>query len=114
MGEIERYHMFMPKKPLSVTLEEDNILWLKGRTLAGRQRSLSEALDTVVTAARTRGDAAEARSVVGTVDIAAADPALRGADAALRAMFDAALAPPRAARARRSVKARTRRAAARG
>jgi hypothetical protein len=106
--------MFMPKKPLSVTLEEDNIVWLKGRALAGRQRSLSEALDTVVTAARTRGDAADARSVVGTVDIAGSDPALLGADAAVRAMFDAAIAPRRAGRSRRAPAARTRKAAARG
>ena len=106
--------MFMPKKPLSVTLEEDNILWLKGRTRAGKQRSLSEALDTVVTAARTRGDASDARSVVGTVDIAAADPALRGADAALRALFDASLASAAEDPARRPSRARARKAAARG
>ena len=114
MSKTSCYRMFMPKKPLSVTLEEDNILWLKGRTIAGKQRSLSEALDTVVTAARTRGNAAEARSVVGTVDIAAADPALAGADAALRALFDASLAPPPSARARRTPPARSRRVAARG
>ena len=114
MREQGCYHMFMPKKPLSVTLEEDNILWLRGRTLAGKRRSLSEALDTVVTAARTRGDAAEARSVVGTIDIPATDAALLGADAALRALFDASAASPGRARTQRPAAARARRAAARG
>jgi hypothetical protein len=109
--------MFMPKKPLSVTMEEENIVWLKGRAMAGKQRSLSEALDRVVTAARTRGDAAGARSVVGTVDIAAGDPALLGADAAVRAMFDASIAfraPLGDKPARRPAKAAARKAAARG
>jgi hypothetical protein len=109
--------MFMPKQPLSVTMEEENILWLKGRALAGKQRSLSEALDRVVTAARTRGDAAGARSVVGTVDIAAGDPALLGADAAIRALFDASIAASARTAARpgrRLAKTPRRKAAARG
>jgi hypothetical protein len=109
--------MFMPKKPLSVTMEEENILWLKGRALAGRQRSLSETLDRVVTAARTRGDAADARSVVGTIDIAAGDPALLGADAEIRALFDASIAASARAAGRpgkRAARAAGRRAAARG
>jgi hypothetical protein len=114
--ETRCYHMFMPKQPISVTLEEENVLWLRGRTVAGRRRSLSDALDRIVTAARTHGDAAEARSVVGTVDIAGADPALLHADAAVRAMFDAAVSPagprPAAAPARR--KGAGRKAAARG
>lgn len=85
------YNMFMPKKPLSVTLEEDNILWLKGQTLSGRQRSLSEALDVVVTAARQSRFGASSRSVVGTVDIAGDDPELRTADAAVRTLIDGSL-----------------------
>lgn len=102
--------MFMPKQPISVTLEEDNILWLKGRAHAAKRRSLSDALDQVVTAARTLGQAAGARSVAGTIDIAASDPGLTSADAALRRMFDVSLTP--APRKRTGPKARG--AAARG
>lgn len=86
-----RYNMFMPKKPLSVTLEEDNILWLRGQTLGGKQRSLSEALDVVVTAARQSRFGASPRSVVGTVDITSDDPDLQSADAAMRSLVDASL-----------------------
>ena len=86
--------MYMPKKPLSVTLEEDNILWLRGQTAAGKQRSLSEALDVLVTSARQAGYGTTPRSVVGTIDLAAADPALMTADAELRATMDASIARP--------------------
>lgn len=86
--------MFMPKKPLSVTLEEENILWLRGQAVGGRQRSVSEALDVVVTAARQSRFGATPRSVVGTVDIAGDDPGLLGADAALRSLVDASLGRP--------------------
>ncbi len=89
------YRMFMPKQPLSVTLEASNILWLRGRATAGKRRSLSEALDDVVTAARTGGHGADApRSVVGTIDISAADPALDHADSYLRAEFESSLRRP--------------------
>ena len=63
----------MPKRGVSVTLRDENLLWLKSRTVATKGRSLSETLDELVTAARTSRDvpAAAVRSVVGTVDIAA-------------------------------------------
>jgi len=87
--------MFMPKKPLSVTLEDDNLLWLRGRVVASGRRSLSEALDEIVTAARTGGHGASARrSVAGTVDIADADPGLDTADDYLGSMVNASLAQP--------------------
>lgn len=89
----------MPKTPLSVTLEENNLLWLKGRAAATKRRSLSEALDELITAARTGGHgAAAARSVVGTIDIAPDDPMLANADAALQEMFAASLHRPFVAR----------------
>lgn len=89
----------MPKKPLSVTLEENNLLWLKGRAAATKRRSLSEALDALITAARTGGQGADAaRSVVGTIDIAPGDPTLAGADAALHDLFAASLQRPFLAR----------------
>ena len=80
--------MYMPKKPLSVTLEESNILWLRGRARTGKERSLSEALDSVVTSARQGGYGGEMRSAVGTIDLSPDDPDLATADASLRALFD--------------------------
>ena len=89
----------MPKKPLSVTLEESNLLWLKGRAGATKRRSLSEALDQLITSARTGGHGADtARSVVGTIDIASGDPRLETADAYLQQTFAASLQRPFLAR----------------
>jgi hypothetical protein len=91
--------MFMPKQPLSVTLDESNLLWLKGRAAATKRRSLSEALDALITSARTGGHGAtEARSVVGTIDIAPDDPTLAGADGYLQELFAASLQRPFVAR----------------
>jgi hypothetical protein len=87
--------MYMPKKPVSVTLEADNLLWLRGRAAARKRRSLSDALDEIVTAARTSGaDARTAKSVVGTIDIAAADPGLERADADVAALFASSVGRP--------------------
>jgi len=84
----------MPKRPISITLDTDNLTWLKGRAGAGGLRSVSELLDQLVTAARQAGRVGPSRSVVGTIDIDAADPLLEGADAAVRALFDASLGRP--------------------
>jgi len=84
--------MFMPKKPLSVTLDEGNLLWLQGRAASTKRRSLSEALDSLITAARAGGLGADAvRSVAGTVDIAGDDPDLQFADAYMTTAFTASL-----------------------
>jgi hypothetical protein len=91
--------MFMAKRPLSVTLDENNLLWLRGRAGATGRRSLSDTLDEIVTAARTGGHGASAsRSVAGTVDIPDIDPGLDTADAYLLRTVDASLAQPRRAR----------------
>ncbi len=86
----------MPKTGISVTLRDDNLLWLKGRTRATGARSLSETLDAIVSAARAGGPypAEGARSVAGTVDIAADDPNLDHADAYIRDLFGASIAQP--------------------
>ena len=84
----------MPKKPVSVTLEADNLTWLKGRAMGGKYRSLSDALDDVVRAARVGGGPGEVRSVVGTLDIAASDPDLTSADAEIGALYAASLGRP--------------------
>jgi len=109
--------MFMPKAPISVTLDTDNLIWLRGRVVSRKRRSLSDALDEIVTAARTGGLGVEpSRSVVGTIQIADEDPGLHQADAYVRSQFDRSLdrplvvheasdpyqAEPRVARARRA------------
>jgi hypothetical protein len=81
----------MSKQAVSVTLEAENLLWLRGQTRTMRARSLSEVLDRLVSAAR-RGShvhAGSVRSVVGTVHIAADDPDLATGDAAVRKLFSA-------------------------
>jgi hypothetical protein len=91
--------MFMPKKPLSVTLEADNLLWLRGRVASGKRRSLSEALDEIVTAARQAGGTpGDIRSVVGTIDLAPDDPALERADMYIADLFSSSVARPVLAR----------------
>jgi hypothetical protein len=96
--------MFMPKRPLSVTLDENNLLWLRGRAALTRRRSLSDTLDDIVTAARTGGHGAIAsRSVAGTIDIADIDPGLDTADAYIRSTVQASLGRPMVVRERRVV-----------
>ena len=86
----------MPKKPLSVTLESANLVWLRGRAAATGRRSVSDLLDALVTEARLAGRAADApsRSVVGTVDIAADDPDLARADDEIGRLFAQSLSRP--------------------
>ena len=84
----------MAKTAISVTLEADNLTWLKGRAGAAGLRSVSELLDQLVTAARASGQIGPSRSVVGTIDLDASDPWLENADGAVRALFDASLGRP--------------------
>ena len=86
----------MSKEAISVTLNTDNLLWLRGRAKASARRSVSETLDRLIAEARTGGRMLEAggRSVVGTIDIGASDPGLDSADAAVRALFEASALQP--------------------
>ena len=84
----------MAKQAISVTLEADNLTWLKGRAGAAGLRSVSELLDQLVTAARASGRVGPSRSVVGTIDLDASDPWLEGADEAVRTMFETSLGRP--------------------
>jgi hypothetical protein len=86
--------MFMPKRPVSVTLDEGNLLWLRGRMARRKRRSLSDALDEVITAARASGGLDAPRSVAGTIDIAANDPGLEKADRYVRSFFEKSLSRP--------------------
>ena len=90
----------MPKTGVSVTLDDANLLWLKSRTAAMKGRSLSDTLDSLVTAARTGGTTPPAaiRSVAGTVDIASDDPNLDTADDYVRQLAEASLSRPIVAR----------------
>ena len=84
----------MPKKAVSLTLDEGNVLWLKGRGYG--RRSLSATVDDLITAARARrlGTLPAVRSVVGTIDMAADDSRLERADREMRDIFAASLSPP--------------------
>ena len=84
----------MPKQSVSVTLDTDNLVWLKGRADAAGLRSVSELIDRIVRDARAAGTGAPTCSVVGTVDVAGDDPGLEHADAAVRALFDRSLGRP--------------------
>ena len=43
------------KRAISVTIDEDNLLWLKGQAGASASGSVSEVIDRVVRQARTGG-----------------------------------------------------------
>jgi hypothetical protein len=85
----------MGKRAVSVTMDEANLLWLRGQAAIEGRRSLSHVLDQLVTEARqSRTGRHSVRSVVGTIDIDERDPGLRTADAYVRAQFDASARRP--------------------
>jgi hypothetical protein len=92
----------MPRKAVSVTLDSDNLLWLRGQVRSAPGRTLSAVLDRLIDEARSRGRVHEAsiRSVVGTIGISPDDPDLASADAAVRAMFPLPSSRRRAGRRR--------------
>ena len=83
----------MAKRPISVTLETDNLVWLRGRAGASG-KSVSQVLDEIVTAARVEGRSGPSRSVAGTIDIDSSDQLLEGADAIVRSVFEMSLGRP--------------------
>jgi hypothetical protein len=83
----------MAKQAISVTLDADNITWLKARSGAAGVRSVSELLDRLVTEARRSKRVGPSRSVVGTIDIDALDPLLTKADTTVRALFETSVGP---------------------
>jgi hypothetical protein len=84
----------MPKKAVSLTLDESNLLWLRGRGYG--RGNLSAAIDELITEARTGrlGETMNVRTVVGSIDLTADDPLLEGADIAMRDLFTASLSRP--------------------
>lgn len=92
------------RKAISITLSEENLLWLRGQAARSARGSVSELLDGLVAEARQGGrtDPSAIRSIVGTVDIPDDDPELRGADGYIRTMFSASLREPIVVRERPS------------
>lgn len=87
------YEYRMPKQAISVTLREDNLVWLRVQSRTARHRSVSETLDRLIADARAGGRTSETsiRSVRGTIRIPDSDPSLEGADALVRSLFRTAL-----------------------
>ncbi len=82
------YNNRMAKKAISVTLSQENLLWLRAQAGARGKRSVSETLDQLLEEART-GSAVRvaSRSAVGMIHISPSDPELREADREIRALF---------------------------
>ena len=85
----------MAKTAISLTIDQTNLLWLKGRARVVSGGSLSEAVDQLIAEARAGrlGQADPPRSVVGTIDLPDDDALLQGASV-LSAMFTESLARP--------------------
>jgi hypothetical protein len=95
------YRIFM-KKAISVTLQQENLLWLRGQ--AARAGSVSEVLDRIVSEARSGGrtEPGSVRSVAGTIDLPDDDPELSKADEYIRSVFAGSVRQPVLVRERTS------------
>lgn len=76
----------MPKRAVSVTLDVDNLIWLRAQ--AGAGRNVSRIVNELVSEARAVGRrfGAATRSVAGTIDLRNYDPA--AADREIRALLN--------------------------
>lgn len=84
----------MRRRAVSVTLADENLLWLKGQATATTGGNVSEVIDRLVQKARTGGTGDVAvRSVVGTIDLPP-DSALEQADSYVRDLFERSLRRP--------------------
>jgi hypothetical protein len=77
----------MSKQSISITLSSENLLWLRGKAKASGARSISEALNQIISNARTGGNEHLHRSIVSTIVINESDPDLLKADADIRSLF---------------------------
>ncbi len=100
----------MSKRAISVSLESDNLAWLRGRVIAAGRRSVSDLLDGLIQEARGGGKGGRAlvRSVVGTIAVDRRDPELKAADRELRSLFGRSLQRRRAPGAARPAPSRVR------
>ena len=96
------------RKPISITIGAENLLWLKGQALASARGTVSGIIDSMITEARHgRGRSRAIRSVKGTVRIPPDDPDLAQARDDLRNLFEASLSRPLTrSEARRPVRVR--------
>ena len=85
----------MAKTAISLTIEQTNLLWLRGRARVVAGGSLSEAVDQLIAEARAGrlGQSDPPRSVVGTIDLPD-DAALASGSEALAALFAGSLSRP--------------------
>lgn len=84
------------RRAISITLERDNVLWLKAQAGASAKGTVSDVVDRLVTRARGdgRSEPAAIRSVAGTIDLPHDDPELGQADAYVRAAFERSVSRP--------------------
>ena len=84
------------RKAVSITLDQDNLLWLRGQATRTAKGSVSEVLDRIVSEARAGGrtEPGAVRSVVGSIDLPDDDPNLAQADAYIRSLFAASARQP--------------------
>ena len=75
------------KKPISVTLTRDDLLWFRAQTASKGCRSVSQMLYRLILEARNAQETPPSQSVVGTVRLDPSDPDLLKADAVLQALF---------------------------
>lgn len=87
------------KVALSITLAPDNLLWLKARAQATGSRSISAALDEVLSEARRAPG--PVRSVVGTIRLPEGEAGLRRGSEEIGRLFDKALGARSGQRKRR-------------
>ena len=85
----------MAKTAISLTIEQTNLLWLKGRARVVAGGSLSETVDQLITEARAGrlGQGDPPRSVVGTIDVPDERALAAGAEA-VNALFAGSLSQP--------------------
>lgn len=85
----------MAKTAISLTIEQTNLLWLKGRARVVAGGSLSEAVDQLIAEARAGklGQDHPATSVVGTIDLPD-DDALTAGGKGLMSLFAESLSRP--------------------
>ena len=74
------------RQAVSITLDADNLLWLRAQAAATSRGSLSAVLDRIVEEARLGGrtEPSAIRSAAGTIDLPEDDPDLEKADARRR------------------------------
>ena len=90
------------RKAISITLSEDNLLWLRGQAAQTMKGSVSELLDKIVSQTRSAGwsEPMAVKSVINTIDLPEDDPNLEQADAYIRSAFAASARQPMRVRER--------------